>query len=361
MFLSALRFAFACGLAAVVSLPAQNQELTGEARRVSWGSDLEVVAATAHSAGQPLLVFFTASWCQPCKQMLAGACATAEFAAAFAGHAFALVDIDQHKELAKSWQVGPIPDLRFVTASGEEIGGFVGGRDLAGILAERDRALASGRQAEVLRAAIAAEPKAAGLRLALAEHLLLRPNKRPGIDALQPVIGLDKEHGGLAARAHWLAVAHRAQVLGRMELATAQDAEERRKVLLRSRHPDAATYADAIESMLLWAKVMQAWGEERHNSGEKDRPLVVAADAPLRRVLTRLLKLAEEPGQVAADAAADAMVIDGLLHYYSGDHEVAVRRLDAFTRAFPQHRWHGEGLRFLAINQRILRQREAKR
>ena len=38
-----------------------------------------------------------------------------------------------------------------------------------------------------------------------------------------------------------------------------------------------------------------------------------------------------------------------------------IERLTAFTSGFPTHRWHAEGLRFLAINQRLLRERDAKK
>ena len=43
------------------------------------------------------------------------------------------------------------------------------------------------------------------------------------------------------------------------------------------------------------------------------------------------------------------------------DFRAAIERLTAFTSGFPTHRWHAEGLRFLAINQRLLRERDAKK
>ena len=193
----------------ILALPAQ-QPATPAAPATAaapWSHDLTSALAAAKAADRPALVFFTASWCVPCKQLKEHVCSTAEFAAAFAGHELVLVDIDQDKPAAARWQVGPIPDLRFVAGDGEEIGGFVGQRDLAAVLAARDTALASRDQAIALRAAVAKAPSDAKAQLALAEHLLQRPNKTPGKLALDAAIAADPGNAaGVAARAHWLSV-----------------------------------------------------------------------------------------------------------------------------------------------------------
>ncbi len=345
-------------LLSVSSLVAQSATAPA-APAVVWSHDLAATLQHAKSDHVPALVFFTASWCGPCKQLKEQVCSTPAFAEAFAGHAFVMVDIDQDKASAREWQVGPIPDVRFVDANGEEIGGFVGSRSLAGVLQARDAALQSAARAEELRAAVAADPKNAAALLALAEHLLQRPNKKPGVAVLQRAIDADADdHARVAARAHWLVVGARFQVLGRASDSDIADAKQRLAALRGfTDDPDAAVYADAVAAWIGWTDTMSAWSALRQTSGNRDQPLAVPDDAPLRQTLRRLCDAAAKPS-AAADAAADGLLIDGLLHYYSGDYDTGIARLTTFTRDHPAHRWHDEGLRFLGIVQRLKRQRD---
>lgn len=352
---------------ALVLVPALLAQAVPEAKTdapaaVEWSHDLAATLAQAKARGQPTLVFFTASWCVPCKQLKEQLCSTEAFASAFAGHAFAMIDIDQDKAAAKAWQVGPIPDLRFVAADGEELGGCVGSRSLAGVLAARDAARQSAVRATALRAAVAKAPTDAAALLALAEHLLRRPNHQPGVACLQQAIAADAddEHG-VAARAHWLTIGAHFHVLGR---ASTEDLADAKLRLASLEHFDkdaaAATYADAARAWIGWTEAMHDWSQRRQQPQHKDDPLVVAPDAALRQVLERLCTAAARPDAVAADAAADGLVIDGLLHYYAGDYDLGIARLSAFITDYPAHRWHGEGIRFLAIVERLQRQRAGK-
>ena len=60
--------------------------VSAAAPAVEWSTDLAATLAKAKAAQQPTLVFFTASWCVPCKQLKANVCSTKAFAAAFAGY-----------------------------------------------------------------------------------------------------------------------------------------------------------------------------------------------------------------------------------------------------------------------------------
>lgn len=349
---------FVLGL--VAGMRAQDATPAGPAP-VEWSSDLAATLAKAKAGKQPALVFFTASWCVPCKQLKAKVCSTPEFAQAFAGHAFVMVDIDQDKAGAKAWQVGPIPDVRFVAADGEELGGFVGERDLAGVLKARDAALASAARATDLRAAAARTPTGATALLALAEHLLQRPCKRPGVDALLRAAAADADNrAGAAARAQWLVVGTRFHPIGRASAEDLADTKERLLAMERWTNGDAPVYALAVRAWLEWSDVMRQWSERREREKNRELPLVVAADAPLRQTLASLAGIGARATPAAGDAAADGVLIDGMLHYYGGDYATGIARLTTFTHDFPAHRWHGEGERFLAINQRLLRERGGK-
>ena len=352
---------FVVGLGLASSLRAQ--EPAPAARTpVEWSSELTATLAKAKAGQQPALVFFTASWCVPCKQLKAKVCSTPEFAEAFAGYAFVMVDIDQDKAAAKAWQVGPIPDVRIVAADGEELGGFVGERDLAGVLKVRDAAQASAARAAQLRAAVAKAPTDAVALLALAEHLLQRPCKRPGIDALLRAAAADAGNpAGAAARAQWLIVGTYFHPIGRASAEDVADTKARLSAMEPWANGDAPTYTLAVRAWLEWSEVMRQWSEQRGREKDRESPLVVAADAPLRRTLRSLAERGASAPAAAGDAVADGVLIDGMLHYYSGDHATGIARLTAFTRDFPAHRWHGEGERFLGINQRLLRERSGKK
>lgn len=354
-------FAAALLLVWMPALLAQDQAPT-PTPPVVWSPDLASTLAQARTAHQPTLVFFTASWCVPCKQLKEQVCGTPEFATAFRDHAFAMIDIDRDRAAAQAWQVGPIPDLRFVDATGEELGGFVGNRSLAGVLQARDAALQSGERATALRAAVEKTPNDAVAQLLLAEHLLLRPNKQPGVAWLQRAILADAENQqGIAARAHWLSIGATFQVLGRAsseDIASAQQRLERLDHF--PKNDTTAIYAEAARAWLAWTETMRAWSELRRDAQHKDDRLAVADDAPLRQTLSRLCAAATRPQSPAADAAADGLLISGLLHYYAGDYPTGVARLTEFTDRYPTHRWHGEGLRFRGIAQRLRDQGDKK-
>lgn len=353
--------AVAIVLCLTVGSRAQEAAPPAPANEVAWSPDLATTLAKAKADSQPTLVFFTASWCVPCKHLKAQVCSTPEFAKAFAGHAFAMVDIDQDKAAAKAWQVGPIPDLRFVAADGEEIGGFVGERDLAGVLQARDAAQASAARAAALRTAVAAAPADVGALLALAEHLLQRPCKRPGVELLARVVLADGENqAGAAARAQWLVVGTFFHPIGRASAEDLADTQARLPAMAAWSNGDAPVYTLAVRAWLAWSDVMRQWSEQREREKNRELPLVVAADAPLRRTLAALAECGGKATAAAADAAADGVLIDGMLHYYAGDYATGIARLTEFTSAFPRHRWHDEGQRFLGISQRLLRERGGK-
>lgn len=331
------------------------------AAAIEWSHDLGATLQAAAAAKAPTLVFFTASWCVPCQELKAQVFAKPDAARAFAGWRFAMVDIDQHVEVKAHWQVQPIPDIRFVAADGEELGGFVGNRSLDAVLQARDAALQSGARARELRAAVAAQPGSAAALLALAEHLLQRPNKAPGVAALERVVAAAPD-SAFAARAHWQIVGASLPVLGRATPETLADAERRLQTLQRFGDDEVCRhYRDAVQGWLWWSETMRAWNADRQAAGKRDEPLTVAADAPLRALLRGLATAAlAQPDGPGADAAADGLLLDGMLHYYGRDLAVGHERLLAFTRAFPGHRWHGEGQRFLGITSRLLREQPKK-
>lgn len=73
---------------------------------VAVASDDQFNTLRAQCADSKLFVFFTASWCKPCKRV---APAYAELAAAYPAATFATVDVDQCGETAESFSVASMP------------------------------------------------------------------------------------------------------------------------------------------------------------------------------------------------------------------------------------------------------------
>jgi putative thioredoxin len=133
----------------------------------------------------PVLVDFWATWCEPCKTLgpmlekLAG-----EYNGAFE---LAKVDVDKEQQIAAAFQIRSVPTV-FLVKGGQLVDGFPGAlpegqlRDFltqhgispaeAPVEAAEPPPLDSQAQVDVLRAAVAAEPDKAELKLDLALALL---------------------------------------------------------------------------------------------------------------------------------------------------------------------------------------------
>jgi len=102
-----------------------------------------------------------------------------------------------------------------------------------------------------------------------------------------------------------------------------------------------------------WREAMRGFGEQRQREPKVQQVLAVPADAPLRATLARLRAIAAVADATGRDAAADGVLIDGMLHYYGGELATAHELLTAFVQDFPLHRWHGEGELFLGVVARL--------
>ena len=136
-------------------------------------SDLGFEAALAHSveARTLLVVDAMAPWCPPCRLMDRTAWVDAAVVAWIGEHAIAVqVNTDDERGFAQEFTIEVLPTmLAFV--DGEEVGRITGAHKPADVLAWLERVTRGDNELGALRAAVAAAPADAGLRLQLARAL----------------------------------------------------------------------------------------------------------------------------------------------------------------------------------------------
>ena len=85
-----------------------------------WSTNYAAAMASADSAQQPALVFFTATWCGPCKLMSLTTLADPGVSRAISGIEHVAVDIDEHPDLATKYGVTAVPTFIMLSTSEDE-------------------------------------------------------------------------------------------------------------------------------------------------------------------------------------------------------------------------------------------------
>lgn len=86
-----------------------------------WNTNLTEALARATEKRQPVLVWFTAEWCGPCKMMANGPLKDATTVEALGHFQCAAVDIDLAKETAQELGIGSVPTFVILEQNGDEV------------------------------------------------------------------------------------------------------------------------------------------------------------------------------------------------------------------------------------------------
>jgi len=81
--------------------------------------------AKARREQKPVVIDFTASWCEPCQRMLRDTLPNANVAALLEQCVFVKVDTDKHPQLAERFGVVGLPDIRFLSPAGNQLRRFL--------------------------------------------------------------------------------------------------------------------------------------------------------------------------------------------------------------------------------------------
>jgi protein disulfide-isomerase len=91
--------------------------------RIDWRTDLAVALAEAAKTGRPVLIYFHADWCQPCR-LMDGTTFVNRAVAAYIGQHFIPVKVDDTKDtspVSKKYDVRIYPSLLLLSAAAEPL------------------------------------------------------------------------------------------------------------------------------------------------------------------------------------------------------------------------------------------------
>ena len=103
------------GVAAVVAV----SKWMTPAEVVPWRSDFVAAQAEARGANKPILLYFTAEWCEPCQFMQRHVWTDRPVADALKKFVPVRIDVDRDPATARRFNVDPIPVFFILDASGQ--------------------------------------------------------------------------------------------------------------------------------------------------------------------------------------------------------------------------------------------------
>jgi thioredoxin-like negative regulator of GroEL len=99
-----------------------------------WSTDYTNTLQQAETRNQPLLLWFTASWCSPCRLMARTTLTNLAVIQALANLHPVAIDIDEHDDLAKAFGISAVPTFKMRSPNGDEIASVTGYQEPAAFL-----------------------------------------------------------------------------------------------------------------------------------------------------------------------------------------------------------------------------------
>jgi thiol:disulfide interchange protein len=96
---------------------------------VPWRDNFAAAQSEARAANKPILLYFTAQWCEPCQFMRRNVWTNTLVAEALKGYIPVRVDIDRDPATGIAFHVGPIPTFLILDRSGQVARIYEGGME----------------------------------------------------------------------------------------------------------------------------------------------------------------------------------------------------------------------------------------
>jgi|GEM_PF-3007352 len=111
------------GLAAVVFIFGRPRASGPQA---GWYTDFSQASAESQKTGHLMMVDFNASWCGPCQQYKQEVFPSDDFKKATKDVILVDIDLDKNPGTAEKYKIATIPDIRFFSPNGKQVGSLVG-------------------------------------------------------------------------------------------------------------------------------------------------------------------------------------------------------------------------------------------
>lgn len=100
----------------------------------NWLTDFDEALAESKKTGKPVLAMFSASWCGPCKMMIATVYPTKDAKKALADFVPVYIDSEKKRDLASKNDIRAFPTFKCFTPEGELADDHVGATQTAGFI-----------------------------------------------------------------------------------------------------------------------------------------------------------------------------------------------------------------------------------
>lgn len=95
-------------------------------RRYDWFTNYGVGLRVAERKQKPVVLFFYNDWCWKCRQLMLDAARDEKVRNLLDGFVLIGVNVDTDRETAREYNVLKLPDVRYLTSKGEEVGRLEG-------------------------------------------------------------------------------------------------------------------------------------------------------------------------------------------------------------------------------------------
>jgi thioredoxin-like negative regulator of GroEL len=86
-----------------------------------WSTNYTAALSRAAAEGKPALVFFTASWCGPCKMMSRSTLSEPAVQQALSNFTRVAIDIDEQRDLSSRHGIEAVPTFVLLSSAGDEV------------------------------------------------------------------------------------------------------------------------------------------------------------------------------------------------------------------------------------------------